>query len=197
MNVYRRYFRVTEGPIVEDAKEVLSVNKKAQEEYSAILEEIGACSTQWWQRGNRLVGIKFDHSPGNNYKKINPGWYPKKNTKAGRELCKRLESIETREERFCLRSTKLGTLIPVLFGGGKAYGVAHVIIPSDPPVVYVSVPWYDEDPGVLSAYKNDKNHISANLDHLLWEPTEHMRECKEWEYKRAIEEWNESIKCSS
>lgn len=198
-NVYRRYFRVTSGPVMDFISHANEVNDAAHKQYLEILADIGA-KLQYYQRDGKLTGILFEGEPDSGVFKKNGqfGWYPKKNCAKGREIHKRLESVETINPSMALKSVGLST-VPVLFTGGRCYWATLTIIPETPPAAYVSVPWYDEDPAELEKYREERSKGTwgdGNLDHLLWQPSEGMEPVKEWELSRAIDEWNEKVKAA-
>jgi hypothetical protein len=197
MNVYRRYFRVASGPLLDAVKEANDINKKAREEYETILDSLGAKSTQWYQRDDRIVGLIFDDPPDTTiYKKTRiGGWWPKQNSKKAKEISNRLKSVKTKCVQDCMQVVGLSHM-PTIFGDSRAHYPTMTIIPSDPLLIFVSVPWYDEDPQVIEQYKVDranKTHFSTNLDSILWEPSPDMISVKKWEVERAVAEWNESL----
>lgn len=197
MDVYRRYFKVTTGPLVDAVKEANDINAEARKKYEALLKDLGAKSTKWYHNNNSLSGIIFDSVPDRGiYKKTKFGWWPKKNTKEGKVIHAKLEEIETRDLNSCLKVVNLDTW-PRLFGNGRVYYAVLTVMPSDPLVAYISVPWYDEDPEKLRKYVEEKKTTvrgDINMDAILWEPTEDMVPVKKWEVDKAIDEWNESVK---
>lgn len=199
MNVYRRYFKIETGPVIEAVKEIEQINNVAHEEYTKILKKIGA-EDGYYHRGRRLVSIIFKDAPDSAlYRKNDSGWYPKKNCKEGKALAKRIESIKTKSPKEALHVLGLSST-PSLFGGGRAYYNTTTVIPDTPPIAYISVPWYDEDPEVMRQYQKDKaagKHMCVNYDSILWRPTADMVEVKKWEVDRAIDEWNEKVKAEN
>lgn len=199
MNVYRRYFKVTEGPLIEAVQKAKIINDAAYEAYNEIGAELGA-KPGYYAINNRLTGFMFDKAPsGEIFRKIKGGGYfPKKNNAIGKELVKRLDAVKTESSNAPLSMVGLsGERFPRLFGAGKVYYETIVVIPEHPPVVYISVPWYDEDPEKIEQYKADRatrNHINQNLDAILWLPTAEMFEVKKWTVDRHIDKWNESAK---
>jgi len=196
MNVYRRFFKVTSGDMLEKIEEIQEINKKARKEYKKFMDKIGA-EKDYYVRDQRLVGIIFKEEPDRYlYKRLKYGWWPKKNTKAGNELNAQLKSIKTLPENSCLELIGLSSS-PTIFMGGKCYRPTLVTIPSAPPILLVSVPWYDEKPDTLAGYIEDKakgNHRNCNYDAILWKPITGMEEIKEWQYLQAIDDWNASLK---
>lgn len=202
MNKYNRYFKVTEGALIEAVKECRANNKKANKEYEALLKKIGA-EENYYVRDHRLVAVTFKDAPDPKVFKRNTntkdGWYPKKNCKAGKEIAQAIESIKVTNEDDCLEIVGLSSG-PRMFFAGYCYRATLVVIPKDALEIYISVPWYDEDPAVLEQYKVDRaagNEFDSCKDAILWEPTPEMTEVKEWEVKKAIQEWNDSLKAEA
>lgn len=199
MNVYRRYFKVTTGPLVAALQQHREVMKQAHAEYEAICKEIGADVGKFYQRDGKLVGFIFSGNPGPDpmlFKEGNFGWTPRKNTKRGKAIAKQVDAVKTRDVKECLKAVGLANHLARIFSNSKAYGVTIIDIPDDTPWALIAVPWYDENPDTLAQYKVDreKHHFNANLDAILWEPTPDMVELKEWQYKKEIDDWNESVK---
>ncbi|MCL6272319.1 hypothetical protein M3P05_20595 [Sansalvadorimonas sp. 2012CJ34-2] len=199
MEKYTRYFRIAEGQLIDSVKECREINKAAHKEYAELLKKIGA-DEDYYHRDHKLVAMTFPETPDEKIfkrnKNVRNGWYPKKNCKAGKEIAQALESIKTKEEADCLDAVGLYNG-PRIITAGYAYAATLLVIPSDPMVVFVTVPWYDENPQVLEEYKQEKaanTRDSMTLDALLWEPTPEMTEVKEWQCKKEIDEWNESLK---
>lgn len=196
MEVYRRYFKVENGPVIDAVKEIENINNMAHYEYVKILEEIGA-ESGYYHRNRKLVSIVFKDGPDPKlYKKKDSGWYPKKNCKAGKDLALRIESIKTRNPKEALQAIGLSSS-PSIFGGGRAHYNSIILIPEVKPVAYISVPWYDEDPDVLDLYKKEKaagKHYCTNYDSISWAPTSDLVEVKKWQVDRHIDEWNEIVK---
>lgn len=196
MNIYRRYFRVTKGPVVDEFKKIQSINSNAHKEYEKILSEIDA-NPSYYHIDNELVSIQFDTPPDSAiYKRVRSGWYPKKNCKAGKELSKRFSAVKTIPPSYTLKVIGLSSG-PTIFSSGKCYIPTILDIPEEPTVIYISVPWYDEDPEKIAQYKIDRESgkcFNRNIDSILWEPSPDMDEIKKWEMDRHINEWNESVR---
>jgi hypothetical protein len=177
MTVYRRYFRITEGPLVEEYKKTEKINDKAHKEYSEILKEIGA-EQRYYHQNFMLTCMLFSVYPDTKiYKRKDSGWYPKKNCRQGKEIAKRIESVETKNPDSCLEGIGLSYNSPEVFSGAKCYYNTLIVIPENKPVFYVSVPFNNED-------KKD----------ITWEPSDEMQEVKKWEVEKHIEEWNDKVK---
>lgn len=206
MKIYRRYFKVTSGPVVAAAIENVQFNKCARDEYSRILKDIGANENQFYQQDDVIVGIIFDTKPdGGVYKRVCSGkaWWPKQNCKEGKLLFKRFRDVEIKGPNEPLKHANLpyGNFSPIMFGDGKAWSAVMLFLPwGGNETVIISVPWMDENPDILSDYvsKKDKGtHFNSNLDHLLWKPTPEMVEIKLWQYEKEIDDWNEHVRSSN
>ena len=194
MDVYRRYFRVESGPLIEAVKECLRVNAEANEQYKKIISEIGA-KPGYYHVDHRLVGFCFEKAPDRNiFKSARNGWYPKKNCKEGKALYSRLKAIATKDPDDYLHLVGLRHS-PTVFSELTCYWPTITVIPEAVPVVYVSVPWHDADPAEVERYKQDHaagKRSEANFEAILWEPTAEMVEVKKWQVERHISEFNES-----
>jgi hypothetical protein len=190
MNIYRRYFKITTGPVIDVVEQAHGINKQAQTKYHDILLSIGAELTYYVQRG-KLVGIIFKDTPDSGkYKELqNGGWWPKQNTKEGKQLQRIFREVETKDPNDALKEVGLSN-DPCMFGCGRCYFPTLTCIPEDPLVIYITIPWKDVDPEELKAYKEDTNWRDCSLDFLSWEPSPDMVEVKEWEMQKHIDEWN-------
>lgn len=201
MTVYRRYFKVTTGPLIDELKKVWAVNESARKEYTQILEDIGAKTSQWYGRDNRVTGIIFESEPDITlFKKLDCGWWPKKNTKAGKALAARFAAVKTRTEESALHVVGIKNTAFVLLDGRHAYSISVTTIPEENPVAYISVPWRDEDPAKLARYvaseiEGDSFFHCKELSFLTtFQPTPDMVEVKEWEVSKHVDEWNASVR---
>ena len=197
MSVYRRYFRVTTGPLIAAVKDSIKVNGLAAKQYLKIAKEIGASDT-FLHVDNRLTGFIFEGMVDKTLfrqARNRNGWYPKKTSKVGRNLCKRLKAIETYGEDKLLHSIDIHSKYAFMTSN-RMHISTVVFIPTEEIVAFVSIPWKDINPKELEEYKlarAKRKHMSAELDHLLWEPDEHLVAVKEWQCIKEIDEWNESV----
>ena len=192
MNVYRRYFIVSTGLIADKAREVIETNIEARKKYKEILDDIGA-DHRYYAAGDKLTGVMLpDDMDKSIFKKVNgEAWYPKQNSKAGKALHKRFDSVAVMEDRDVLSVLGEDGRSPEIFTGGSVYFSSAIIIPSDPATVIVYIPWFDEDPEAIEKHRKEKSNIrGGNMDSLLWTPVDGMTEVKEWEVKKLIDEWN-------
>ncbi len=196
MDVYQRYFRIKSGPLVDAVIEANQINADAVIEYQKILKEIGA-RPEFYHCGGRLVGVNFESRPHSGlFKRQTFGWYPKKNCRVGKELAAKIEAVKTKNPKMALKLVGLSDH-PTLFGAGRCYSPSMTVIPEKPPVIYISVPWYDEDPDKIEQYKKDHEagiRSDLNFESILWEPTSEMQEVKRWEVDRHVDEWNEKVR---
>ena len=196
MDIYRRYFRVESGPLFDAVNSAREVNMEARISYKELLKEIGA-TEKYYQINNRLCAVTFENEPDYNLfkrvKRCEGGWYPKKNSKPAKAIAEKFKAVKTIDEQDCLGVVGLGGFGRI-FANGKIYRETMVVIPSEPIVIFVSLPWYDIDPQKLAEFKGRKNSCDSNIEAILWEPTGDMAEIKHWQFERAIDEWNDSIK---
>lgn len=196
MNVYKRYFRIKTGKLIVAVNNAEKTNKDARKSYKEILTEIGA-DTQYYQIKHKLHSFVFKENPDQKiYKRKGEGWYPKKNNKAGKIIAAKIESVVTVAPQDLLEIVGLQPN-PTIFAHGKCYWPNLTVIPESQPIVYITVPWYDENPDKIEQYKKDNAkgiHGSQNLESLMWMPTKEMEEVKSWEVDKHIDEWNSKIK---
>lgn len=116
---------------------------------------------------------------------------PRKNAPEGKALIAEISALPKAESmQNALKVVGLYPGRPALFEGNRWYGPTMGGFPSKG-VYFVDVPWRDEDPAVLAAYRADRdagNCGDAELDHLLWTPPVEWEEIKEWQVKK---EWDE------
>jgi hypothetical protein len=194
MDKYTRYFKATEGDLVNSVISARADNKKASAEYSVILDELGAKPT-YYQNDNRLVAMQFDEPDKSKYKRMKcGGWYPKLNNKEGRAINSRIISVRITPISSCLEVVGLSSS-PTIFSGRSCYFPTITVIPSEEITVIIGVPWHDENPDKIDQYAKDRqagSHRDGNLDALLWKPKDYLTEIKEWEVQKIISDYNES-----
>lgn len=196
--MYYRFFKVTDGPLIEELSRLKAINDQNYEGYKAIAVELAA--SQWMMFGTKFAGFIFESEPDNNvwrqvpkYSKV---YAPRKNVPAGKDLWQRinavvrkvdyndaLKAIEAPQHRFCIDGNRMTrtALCAGLIGEGT---------------IFVQVPWKDVDPTKLAEYAANqalpdgerKTWFDSELDHLLWTPHPSMVEVKEWEMLKWKEE---------
>ena len=198
MNIYRKYFSTNKGPLHD---EVMRINTQISDtiaKYVELAKELGANSDKISVWGEcRLDGFVFDSEPDRDlFKKNKSGCFiPKKNTKFGREFHKKLAKIPTPNLNDALVVIGLGgNRSDSIMYDGKIYWSTLILIPSTNEV-FVSKPWYDEDPEVIAQeLSKGKNVGNSNIQSVAWEPTEELTEVKKWEMDRAIQAHNDGVK---
>lgn len=197
VEIYKRHFRVSTGDFYNAVCDAQALKNNSIKEIGKVLKEIGAESRYYGPSDGGLSAIVFKEKPDSKlYKKVQNGWYPKKNLKAGKVLAKQFEDVKIVSNDALLNTIGLGGWGRLLHNG-VAYRTGLVIIPSDPLEVYVSIPWYDADPSAIEDYKKrygKEGCTSSNIETILWEPPVEFIEIKEWERSKAIDEWNESVR---
>lgn len=192
--IYFRFFRVTDGPIMDRAREIKAANVEARKVIIAFSDEIGA--TNWWQnRDGGVIGFSFEQPDEKIWRETRWGYLPRKSTKIGKELYRRimlLPAMTPVSSAFTVSGLIMRA--PVVIEGN----VGHYVTASGSPkigVMFARVPWRDIDPAELDQYRADQkdgNGWSLCLQHLIWEPAPEMRmvELKEWEALKEIDEIN-------
>lgn len=196
MNVYYRYFQIKDEATLAKIDVMFAARKAQSEGADKIKEQIGAKSVYFYSRGGSLAGFGFDSTPDLAvFKKVeNDIYYPKKSTKAGKDICaqiSKLPKVEPIDDAL-----KVSGLHPFFCLSGEATRSGFrmhsaSICGSDKAGWFAVVPWRDEDPKVLEEYKAERSAGTrgrSELDHLLWTPPAEWVEVKEWEMKKALDE---------
>lgn len=197
--IYRRYFRVTEGPLIQATNDITEQREKASEAIMALAKEVGATDARTFHDG-RFAGFVFEQDPGTKWKRLRSGgYYPKKNSTWGRELAKRITDLPRHESiAGALRAVGLVPHSPALIDESRSVGLYVTLTGSQKlGVWFVSVPWRDEDPAEIEQYKKDRaagTRFCVELAHLCWEPPAELHEVKHWEVLKEIEEMNQALK---
>lgn len=196
--IYFRFFRVTDGPIMDRAREIEAANIEARKVVAAFSDEIGA--KNWWQnRDGGVIGFSFEQPDEKIWRETRWGYLPRKSTKIGKELYRRIMLLPTMtpiSSAFALSGLDMHA--PVVIEGN----VGHYVTASGSPkigVMFARVPWRDVDPAELDQYRSEQeagNRWSLGLSHLIWEPSPEMQmvEMKEWEALKEIDEINARLK---
>lgn len=201
MTIYHHYFRVTTGPLIEAGRALMQRRSEAIDVIKAFCAEIGATNVRTYTSGD-LAGFDFDTPPDARVwaSPTKSGMYrPRANTKAGRELKARVDALpKVPDLSSTISEVGLCHNFPALIQGRMGYSSVAFGAP-ERGVMFVKVPWRDEDPQELAEYKQQREsdkptRVSCSLDHLLWTPTADMIEVKEWEVLREVEEINAAIK---
>lgn len=197
--IYTRYFRVTDGPIMDKAIEIEAANAEARKVIAAFCEEIGATDSLSYRSGSR-AGFRFPKAPDQSvWKKPDRfgAYWPRKSSAAGREMLARVEALPRIDDiAQALQVAGLHPHVPVLITDRRGHCATITSRPSLG-VLFVGVPWRDIAPQELEAYRSNREAgtcWSVEMDHLLWQPTADMQELKRWEVEKEIEELNARIK---
>lgn len=188
-NVYYRFFRVTNGPLMDEAIRILEKRSESNQAIKELGERIGADPRVSERRG--LAGFVL---PGDaddkDWKQPNSRGlrWPKKNTKAGREIMEAIKALPPRPSvDDALDAVGLPGGHPVLIEGSTGYAPVWWGWPGKG-VIFVKVPWRDIPQSELDAYRANEHWGSVEMDHLLWEPHDSLQEIKEWEALRENED---------
>ncbi|VVO85476.1 hypothetical protein PS870_02031 [Pseudomonas fluorescens] len=190
MSVYKRYFRVTAGPLVNRIKEIFAERDAAAKQWDDLCRDVGALSAH---AGRSFAGLKFS-PPGpedaKSWKQSGALWLPKKSTTTGKALQQRIDAlIVPTQLQEALKVVDLHTG-PALIENNRWYG-STLCGKDSAGVWFVSVPWRDEDPQTLEQYQANRDagtHMDGCLDHLLWIPPPEFAEVKRWQFEKEYEE---------
>lgn len=199
MSMYQRYFRVTNGPMLEKAREIETQREQDRAAMIAFCNEIGAENALHYRDGS-CAGFKFKSSPDKNvWKQPNSfnAYMPRKNTAEGRAMQERIKALSTiAPVADAIKVIGLEANCPVLIDGRAGYcstltGSAHL------GVLFVGVPWRDVSPEEIASYRQENEagrYFSIEMEHLCWEPSADMVEIKRWELEKEIDELNARLK---
>jgi len=199
MGIYQRYFRVTEGPLVEKAREIRASNVESRKAVLAFCNEIGA-ENAMGRKDGQLTGFKFSSTPDQQAWKSQDkfgAYWPRKNTAAGREILKRIEDLpKVQHIEVALSEIGLSADCPVLIEARAGY-CATLCGSPEGGVLFVGVPWRDVSADELAEYRSQKDagtRFSVEMEHLCWMPSEHMKEVKRWQVEQEIDELNDRLR---
>lgn len=200
--VYRRFFKVTDGPFVDAMNEIRAQNEENYQQAQSLCEKHGGKSVIYWNRGG-IAAFVFDEDPGRDWKLIRRKALaeiegvkvlPKKSCKKGKEVSKELDAIpKHRDLSEALAAIGLPNNYPLIFmcREGKALSAYYCGSHSEK-IYFISVPWKEVSNEELEAYKKDSNSYDSELKFLTeWNPHESMEEVKEWEVDKYMDELKE------
>lgn len=200
MSVYKRYFRVTEGLMVDEINRLQDLMSAAAVHADKVAKQVGG-DFQTWQSSGNFAGFKFKVAPcQKTYRLLKKHglWIPRKNTPEGKEVWASIDQVPLpKPVDSALAAADLAPNIPALFHGSKWYAPTLWGFGKPVSVWFVSVPWLDVDPEELKAYKTDREartRRDGNLDHLLWTAPEGWAEVKHWQIEKESEEINARTK---
>ena len=179
MRVYQRYFRIGDAETLVAIDRLFSVRDQYNKAIHAIKDEIGAESVYQNQSTKHLVGFGFSEQPSLSlYREVRNGiFYPKKGSKFGKQLCKKIDALHKPASfKSVLKHTSFGEIIV----GDRIYFSAP--FGSEKSGWFAQVPWQDVPQSELEQYKKDRaagTHRNMTLDHLLWTPPAEWVEVKE------------------
>lgn len=195
MSVYHRYFRFTEGPIVEEIERLFELRIAAGKLYKTLADKYGALAANSWESNGAFAGFQFASPPDKNVYRLLPKhrlWVPRKNVPAGKAIWADINQLPTPSPiEQALRLANLEPGLPMLTDGGRWYGPQLWGYGAPRNVWFVSVPWRDEDPSKIEAYKeaNAKGKtFNRDLDALTWTPPSNWTEVKRWEIEKESDE---------
>ncbi|WP_234085354.1 hypothetical protein [Azonexus sp. R2A61] len=199
MSIYKRYFRVTAGPLMDKVREINAANDANRKTVLAFVDEIGAKNVYTYKDGT-VSGFEFDKTPDQGvWKQPNSfgNYMPRKNTASGKVMLTRIQKLP----RLLCISNALEVIglhgdVPVLIGGGIGYR-STLTGSTKLGVMFVGVPWRDIDPAELAEYQQEHakgTWFSTEMEHLCWIPSPDMQEIKRWEMEKEIDELNARLR---
>jgi hypothetical protein len=195
MDVYRRYFRVETGPLIEALNKCDADKDAARDAARELSDSFGADGYAYWPDGRGVAGFQFRVEPDMKAWKDakldgNPSHYlPRKSTTAGKAIQRQVDALPAfKDHQEVIKSVGLYCEPTMCTGNSMARSILRYW---DGKVAFVSMPWADVDPEELAEYKKEKEagkRGDMNLDHLLYTPHESMVEVKGWEVDKYIAE---------
>lgn len=190
--MYWRFFDASKGAMAEKVAELQADAEKAGEAANSLVGEYGGQARIY--RDGTFAGAHFEKEPDRMIwkQKRDGSWWPKLNSKKGREIAKRFSSVEklpTVDDALLVAG--ISPHSPVFLDEPRRVFYPHLRGDRKGRVLVLVVPWMDTDPDELGRYKVDREkgrRMDATLDHLLWEPPAWLVEVKEWEAKKALDE---------
>ena len=194
MSVYKRYFRFTEGPVVDEIDRLQELMAVAAVSADKIAKQVGG-DFQTWQSTGSFAGFEFKVTPCENtfrFVKKTGLWLPRKNTLEGRALWEKIKEVQLPDPiGSALKLAGLSHSFPSLFADGRMYMSVLWGFGKPTSVWFASVPWKDVDPEKLVAYRKDRDagtRCDGTFEHLEWKPPAEWEEVKEWQISKEAEE---------
>lgn len=193
--VYKRFFRVVDGPLVERARQLLDEREQVIRRLKVFGKrrkvEVLATSDgrlAFAAKKDQKVDLQAWRRERNTSHLI-----PRGNTTEGRALKAEIVSLgQLPVVADALRVVGLHPHFPLLIEGRTGYSCGLYGTLEEPILFFVTVPWRNIAPKEKREYLKSNaagNHMSMCLDHLCkWQPHPSMREVKQWEYLKEIEE---------
>ncbi|MBD1553859.1 hypothetical protein [Pseudomonas typographi] len=195
MSVYQRYFRITEGPVVDEIDRLFDLRIAAGKLYQDLATKYGAAEAQVYERSGSFAGFTFATPPDQivyRRDKRTRLWLPRKNVPGGKAIWEEIDSLPTTSPiAHALRLVDLEPGLPMLTSGGRWYAPCLWGFGAPHNIWFVSVPWKDVDPEKLAAYRAEKAEgkcFDRGLDALIWEPPADWAEVKSWQIEKEAEE---------
>ena len=198
-NIRHRFFMCLPGsPLHDRLIALVQERREAANVIKAFADEIGASRVY----GNCPKTYLFDFPSSSAadsavWAKTKPrrGEYfsrPRKNTQEGKAMAARIAKLpKFPSSDEALKVTGLPVGFPCVIDGRTGY--SPFIKLHKPELTIVSTPWRDVDPEELAAYVEQRNSEKPNrwcasLDYAQWQPAPWMKEIKEWEALKIIQE---------
>jgi hypothetical protein len=197
MSVYHRYFRFTDGPLIEQIDALFEARIAAGKLYRTLADKYGAVDAHNYDRSGEFAGFRFSltNPPDKNVFRFvakHRLWLPRKNVPAGKEVWEEINQLpKPKPIESVLEQVGLTTGFPDVWEGGKGYAPQIWGYGSPRNIWYVAVPWKDIDPSKIEAYKADLPHGARHdreIGAMLWTPPAEWQEVKRWEIEKEVDE---------
>jgi hypothetical protein len=200
--MYHRYFKARAGsPVHKKIVELNTWREKNGKVVRAFMKKHGI--TQMYGTSPLNYRFDFDRASDADAQKwaktrVVRGTYyfvPRKNTTEGKELLAEMKALPPVPSLQDALQTIPGLQVnfPCVIDGGCGYRPFIKFWTKKSSLLIVSVPWKDVDAKKLAAYerqaKSKKRHSwDMSMDHALWQAPTWLKEIKEWEALKLIEE---------
>jgi hypothetical protein len=199
MSVYKRYFRITAGPVVDEIDRLFELRIAAGKLYAELAVKYGATGSSNYDRTGTFAGFTFATPPDQSVYRLEKKtrlWVPRKRGR-GEAIWSDIKALPAPSPiEHALRLANLEPGLPMLTDAGRWYAPTLWGFGAPRNVWFVSVPWKDVDPEKLAEYKAAKATGSSfyrNLDALTWEAPADWTEVKSWQIEKESEEINEAL----
>lgn len=202
--MYHRFFVVSEGPLIEAMRSVIGQRRKSERAIRAFMKKHGVTNVCVRDAASYRFDLKeyknYDQSKWRKTKPVRGAYYfvPRKNTPNGKVLAEEVKALPSHPSfnKALEVVPDLPVGFPCVIEGNTGYSpYIRFYSMRDPALVLVSIPWKETDEKELAAYKKQaaskKRHTwSASLDYAQWTPPDWMREIKEWEALKIIDDYD-------
>ena len=183
MTVSYQYYRISEGPTHDAWLQIRERRDAVYDEIRPSFDALGVTRFSLNHLG-RISSVELTTPDPTLWKSTRSGYYPRKNTLAGKALLAKFEAFpKIPDPKDCIHVAGLSHGFPGVMEGLCWYDV-QVIECVREKVLFVGVPKLDK------ATENQPDQFAEEGPHVSWTPPEDWNGCAEWEMRRDIEHFN-------